>query len=80
MRTTLSRKRHHRRTAILTYCMRIAYNNYCNTCVYYCTTCNDLLFISILSYILYRSKRDGQIILRLSTNIERKEVNKNCIE
>jgi len=54
--------------------MRIAYNNF-NTYL-----CIIIQFIMIYYLYTYRSKRYGQIILRLLTNIERKEVNKNYTE
>lgn len=45
-----------------------------------CIIIQFIMIDYLYTYCTYRSKRDGQIILRLLTNIEWKEVNKNYIE
>jgi len=79
---TLSRKRRHRHkidvpTAILTFLFVL------HIIIVIIPMCVIIQFITIdylYTYCTYRSKRDEQIILRLLTNTERKEVNKNYIE
>jgi len=44
-----------------------------------CIIIQFIMIYNLYTYYTYRSKRDGQIILGLLTNIERKEVNKNYI-